>query len=135
MPRPGVNFERELQSEKIALPATLKANEKTVRRSFWAKLRKVAGHIPFAEDAAAAWFCARDKSTPTRVRAILLATLAYFVTPADLLPDWLPVLGFTDDASVLMAAIGLVKAHMKPHHREEARRALDLPPGSKDEQN
>jgi len=128
MPRSAAEIESDLQSDKIALPATIAANEQTVRRGFWKKLRKVAGRIPFAEDAAAAWFCARDEKTPTRVRAILLAALAYFVLPVDLLPDWLPVLGFTDDASVLMAAIGLVQAHMQPRHRELARQALDLPP-------
>ena len=133
MPGPDAEIAKELKSDKLALPATIAANEKTVREGFWKKLRKVAGRIPFAEEAAAAWFCTRDVKTPTRVRAILLASLAYFVLPTDLLPDWLVGFGFTDDATVLMAAIGLVRSHMKPRHREQAREALGLPPQQDDQ--
>ncbi len=123
------DLKEELESERLALPATIEANEKIVKEGFWKKLRKVAGRIPFAEDAAAAWYCARDPKTPTRVRAILLASLAYFILPTDFLPDWLLGFGFTDDATVLMAAIGLVRSHIKPQHHVEARKALHLPPG------
>jgi uncharacterized membrane protein YkvA (DUF1232 family) len=118
----------ELESPKFALPAVMARNEKTVRDGFWKKLAKFAGRVPFAEDAAAAWFCARDPKTPTRVKATLLAALAYFVLPTDLIPDFITGLGFTDDATVLMAAIGLVSTHLTPEHRKAARAALHLPP-------
>jgi uncharacterized membrane protein YkvA (DUF1232 family) len=36
----------------------------------------------------------------------------------------MPILGFTDDAAVLAAAIKLVANHIRPEHREAARRAL-----------
>ena len=49
------------------------------------------------------------------------------MTPADL-TDVVAVFGFTDDAAVLMAAIGLVSSHIRPSHRKAARAALDLPP-------
>lgn len=122
------NLEAELESPKVSLPATILRNERTVREGFWRKMARVAGRIPFAEDAAAAWFCARDPATPLRVKATLLAALAYFVLPADVVPDFIAAFGFTDDATVLMAAIGLVSSHMKPAHRADARKALGLPP-------
>lgn len=120
--------EAELQDPKYQLPAVMARNEKTVREGFWKKMARVAGKIPFAEEAAAAWYCARDPETPLRVRATLLAALAYFVMPADFIPDFIAVFGFTDDATVLMAALGLVSSHMRPRHRVAARRALGLPP-------
>jgi uncharacterized membrane protein YkvA (DUF1232 family) len=120
--------ESELLDPKHQLPAVIARNEKTVSDGFWKKLLKVAGRIPFAEEAAAAWFCARDPETPTRARAMLLAALAYFVTPVDLIPDFVAAFGFTDDATVLMAALGLVSSYMKPRHRKAAREALGLPP-------
>ncbi|MDO8837692.1 MAG: YkvA family protein [Parvibaculum sp.] len=110
------------------LPAVIARNEKTVRDGFWRKMARFAGRIPFAEEAGAAWFCARDPKTPLRVKATLLAALAYFVTPVDLIPDVVAAFGFTDDAAVLMAAIGLVSSHILPRHRQAARAALDLPP-------
>jgi uncharacterized membrane protein YkvA (DUF1232 family) len=72
----------------------------------------------------AAYYCALDPATPTRVRATLLAALAYFVMPVDAIPDVLVGIGFSDDATVLLAAIAVVRAHITPGHRDAARRAL-----------
>ena len=94
-------------------------------RRFWRKLKRVAARIPFAEDVVAAYFCALDQSTPAYVRAVLFGAVAYFVLPADMIPDFLAVLGFTDDASVIAAAIAAVGGHLQPEHRERARAALD----------
>ena len=58
------------------------------------------------------------------MKATLVGALAYFVLPIDAIPDVLPVLGFTDDAAVLAAAIKLVASHIRPAHREAARNAL-----------
>ncbi len=125
------DIETELESPALSLPAVIAKNEKTVEEGFWRKMARVAGKIPFAEDAAAAWFCTRDPETPLRVKATLLAALAYFVLPTDIIPDFIAGFGFTDDATVLMAAIGLVSSHLKPEHREAARKALGLPPKEK----
>jgi uncharacterized membrane protein YkvA (DUF1232 family) len=109
------------------LPAVAAQHERTVREGFWKKLLRVAGKIPFAEDAAAAYFCAVDPATPSKVKAVLFAALAYFVMPFDVVPDFIAGLGFTDDAAVLAMAIGLVARHMKPEHMRRARAALGLP--------
>jgi uncharacterized membrane protein YkvA (DUF1232 family) len=95
-----------------------------LRRDFWPKLKRNLARIPFAEDLVAAYFCALDPATPIRAKAILLGALAYFVMPADLVPDFLIALGFVDDAAVLMAAISAIGANLKPHHRERARQVL-----------
>ncbi len=110
----------------VQLPALIAKNGRTVEQGFWAKLLRVAGHIPFAEELAAAYFCAVDPGTPARVKGVLVAALAYFVIPADAIPDFIAGLGFTDDAAVLATAIGLVGAHVKPRHRERARKALGI---------
>lgn len=101
-----------------------KGSAARVREQFWPKMKAVAAKIPFAEDALAAYYCALDRATPLRVRGTLLAALAYFIVPADVLPDVLPALGFTDDAAVLMAAFQMIASHIKPEHREAARAAL-----------
>lgn len=101
-----------------------RANGRKVRDGFWPKFLKVAGHIPFAEDLAAVWYCAKDTQTPFRVRAVLMAALAYFVMPADVIPDIVAVLGFSDDAVVLSTALALVANYVTPRHRAAARRAL-----------
>lgn len=95
-----------------------------VRKSFWRKLKGVAAKLPFAEDLLAAYYCAFDKHTPRHVQITLIGALAYFVLPFDFVPDMLPVLGFTDDAAILAAAIRMVSSHITPEHREAAHAAL-----------
>ncbi|MBV8977002.1 MAG: DUF1232 domain-containing protein [Alphaproteobacteria bacterium] len=112
----------------VQLPATIAQNARIVEEGFWKKLLRVAGRIPFAEDAAAAYFCAADPATPSRVKGVLFAALAYFVLPFDVIPDFIAGLGFTDDAAVLALALGLVARHIKPGHSAKAREALGLPP-------
>ena len=82
-------------------------NEERVRRDFWRKAARVAAKLPFAEDLLAAYYCAFDQTTPFQVRAALVGALAYFVLPFDFVPDVLPLLGFTDDAAVLLTALRL----------------------------
>ena len=95
-----------------------------LKHNFWRRLKRVAASIPFAEELLAAYYCAFDKDTPLRVKATLLAAIAYFILPIDAIPDVLPVIGFTDDAAVLATAINLVASHIRPAHREAARDAL-----------
>ncbi len=95
-----------------------------VLRDFWNKARRVAARLPFAEDLLTAYYCAFDEATPLQVKAALVGALAYFLMPLDLRPDFLPLLGFTDDAAVLFGVLRLVAGHVRPEHREAARAAL-----------
>ncbi|HWA31618.1 MAG TPA: YkvA family protein [Rhizomicrobium sp.] len=108
------------------LPAVIARNERIVEKSFWQKLLKIAGQIPFAEDLAAAYYCATDPATPNKVKGVLFAALAYFVMPIDAIPDFITGLGFTDDAAVLAMAIGIVSRHITDKHRARARSALGI---------
>ena len=105
--------------------AAFAERERKVRRDFWAKLKRFAGMVPFVEDLVAAYYCALDPATPMRVRGMLLAALAYFIMPADIIPDLIAGLGFADDAALLTAVIGMVATHITPTHRAAAARALD----------
>lgn len=114
-----------LHPSRALAPYAVRLNSRLVRTGFWPKLRRLARHIPFAEDGTALFYCALDPETPVRTKAMLLAALAYFVMPVDFIPDWLPGLGYTDDAAVIAAAIGLAGAAIKPRHRDAARARLD----------
>ncbi len=111
--------------EGEVLPPEAEAERETfVRNSFWDKLKRVVPKIPFAESAVAAFYCATDPATPMRVKLTLMGALAYFILPIDVVPDFLPLVGFGDDAAVLALAIKLVGDQIKPEHRERARETL-----------
>jgi len=103
---------------------TNRERETRVRATFWKTLRRAGRLIPFSEDLVAAYFCALDEKTPSRVRGILLAALAYFVLPLDFIPDIILGVGFGDDIAVLMTAITALRAHLTPAHYAAARAAL-----------
>lgn len=109
------------------LPMAVEETKRVSRQQLVPKLLKVAGRIPFADDLASAWYCAQDPDTPMKVKLTLLAAIGYFVMPADLVPDVIAGLGFTDDATVLMTALSVVGGQIKPVHQRAARRLLRLP--------
>lgn len=118
--------------EKVLLPVPVEEatrREEKVRAKLWPKLRAVAATIPFAEDVAAAYYCATDTKTPLKVRATLMAALAYFILPLDAIPDLLAFVGFSDDLAVLTAAITLIGANMTDEHRAKARQTLGVDDG------
>lgn len=95
-----------------------------VAKEFWPKLRSVFHRLPFLDNLLAAYYCATDKNAPLQVRAVLMGALAYFILPIDILPDFILALGFTDDATVLLAAIKTVRDNITPEHRAKAARTL-----------
>ena len=98
--------------------------ETRVRRGFFGTLKRAARYIPFSQDVVASYHCALDPRTPASSRGILLAALAYFVLPFDVVPDFIVGLGFTDDAAVLLAALTAVRSNIRPEHYEKARETL-----------
>ena len=120
--------EREWLADEVHLPVVIAHNESYVRERFWTKLRRFIGKIPFSEDLVASYYCAIDRGTPMRVRAVLFAAIAYFILPDDLVPDFIPGIGYLDDATVIGTAVAMVGKHITERHRARARATL-LKPG------
>lgn len=118
---PGIPLGRE----RALTPYAMRVNERRVARGFWPKIRKVAAHVPFASEALAVWFCAKDDETPVAAKGMMFAALAYFVMPVDAIPDFIAGIGYTDDAAVFVAVLSIVGKHLKPRHREAAKAAVE----------
>ncbi|MEC5399836.1 YkvA family protein [Uliginosibacterium sp. H1] len=54
------------------------------------------------------WFAARDPRTPWFVRLLALCVAAYALSPIDLVPDFIPVLGYLDDLILIPLGLALV---------------------------
>jgi len=71
------------------------------------------------------WGLARDRRTPLHLKVLLGAGLAYLVTPIDLIPDALPIIGQADDLTVLLLVLDLFIANapddVRREHLERAR--------------
>jgi len=113
-----------LDPKKALVPAVVRVNETRVKRGFWPKITRTAARIPFADQALAAWYAARDPETPMAAKGMIFAGLAYFVMPIDAIPDIFAGIGFTDDAAVITALLATIGANIKRRHRDQAEDAV-----------
>ena len=74
-------------------------------------------------DAHAMWLAARDPRTPWHARAFGLLVASYALSPIDLIPDFIPILGVVDDAIIIPAGIWLFLKMLPPDLFEEHRAA------------
>ena len=66
-----------------------------------------------------------DGETPAQVRLTMLAALTYLLVPLDLIPDFIPAAGFSDDLVAITALLGLCTRHLTPTIRGRAQSRLD----------
>ncbi|MEO8275013.1 MAG: YkvA family protein [Thermoanaerobaculia bacterium] len=82
-------------------------------------------------DAVTVYFAARDPRTPWFARALATFVAAYALSPIDLIPDFIPVLGYLDDLVIVPLGLLLVLRWIPPEvlatSREKAAAALDRP--------
>jgi len=72
------------------------------------------------------YYCLKDPETPRWPKVLFLGALAYFVSPIDIIPDFL-VAGIcsVDDVLLLVIALGAISHYVKPKHIEQALALLD----------
>lgn len=76
-------------------------------------------------DAHAAWLAARDRRCPWYARAVGLLITAYALSPIDLIPDFIPVLGLLDDAILIPAGLWLFRRLLPQGLFDECRAAAE----------
>jgi len=95
-------------------------NERLVKESFKSKVKANLAKIPFLRDAVEMYFFAIDKESPLGPKLVAFGALAYFISPFDAIPDFIPITGFTDDAAVIATALMTLKSHITEEHKQQA---------------
>ncbi|MEC5320861.1 YkvA family protein [Brenneria populi subsp. brevivirga] len=98
------------------------------KRTLWlSRLRRWAGGIK--RDTYALWLAARDRRTPWYAKIIAILVVGYAISPIDLIPDFIPVLGYLDDAILvplgIMLAIRLIPKPLLAELRGKAQARID----------
>ena len=98
-------------------------------RSMIAKLKTWARAIK--RDVHALYLAARDPLTPWYAKALALCVVGYALSPIDLIPDFIPVLGYLDDLIIvplgILAVVRIIPPEVMAKHRAAALAAEKLP--------
>ena len=122
---PAVSKDKQEQAEELQR-LTSNYGQEYSDESFWAKVKgyaKAAGGAVL-NPAMVMYYAGMDAATPLWARTTITGALGYFISPIDAIPDFTPVLGYSDDLGVLTAALAVVAAHIKPAHKQRAREKL-----------
>lgn len=77
------------------------------RRSFWKRWIATFNKAQLFRQLTALWFMVREPQAPRAPKLVALLVLAYALSPIDLIPDFIPVLGLLDDLILLPLGVAL----------------------------
>ena len=103
---------------------------------FWNKITSVlksAGLVTLYK-ALQLYYVLKESSCPAHIKAAILAALGYFILPIDVVPDFIPGVGFGDDLVAITAALVIAQAYVDEEVKRKARDKLDdlFGPGTSD---
>lgn len=90
--------------------------------AFWRVVKKVGAKVAYP--ALLLLYTLKSPNVPFKVKAEIIGALGYLILPFDLIPDWLPVVGYTDDLAALLAVVKLVSAYITPEIKAAANAKL-----------
>lgn len=105
--------------------STMKNDPEFNEQRFWTKINgsaKRAG-IGVIEIGVKLFYTMRDSDTPAWAKTAIAGALIYFITPIDLLPDFIPG-GYVDDMGTLLAAFSSIRKHVKEEHQKKAKEKI-----------
>ncbi len=89
---------------------------------FWGKAQKYASKVGMegTRQALRLYYALRNPEMPARTKTMIYGALGYFISPLDLIPDFIPAVGFTDDIWALAAAIAVAATYITDDVKKQA---------------
>lgn len=96
------------------------------KTGFWQKLGRRGGALGrgVLEKALYLFYAVQNPDTPAWARRVIYGALGYFILPLDAIPDLAPLVGYTDDLSVMAAALATVTYYITPQVKDQAHARL-----------
>lgn len=95
--------------------------------SFWEKIKGVlkSAGLEIIYKALQLYYAMQNSNCPMYIKAAIITALGYFISPIDLIPDFIPVVGFTDDLAAVGAALVMAQAYVDESVKRQARNKID----------
>ncbi len=93
---------------------------------FWTKVFNSfhKKRISILETVLALYYSYKDDETPKWAKRVIVGALGYWIFPLDVLPDFLPGIGYSDDIATIFAAISVIALHIKSSHKTRAKEKI-----------
>ena len=113
--------------EKAPIPLENNYEKHYSESSFWDKIKSVAVKAGYEliNKALQLYYAMQSPSMPAKDKAIVIAVLGYFILPVDVVPDFIPALGFADDLAALAWALKTISNNITPEVKEKAQQSSD----------
>ena len=94
---------------------------------FWKKVKHLAAQVgaKVLYPALQLYYVLQSNNVPVKAKTLIIGALGYLILPADLVPDFIPALGFTDDLTALLLALRAVNKHLTPEINARAKEQTD----------
>ena len=95
--------------------------------SFWNKVLSMAkkAGLKVIYIALLLYYTLKSRNVSNKDKAIICGALGYFIFPIDIIPDYIPFIGYTDDMTVLLYAYRKIKSNIDENIREKAKYKLN----------
>ena len=117
-----------MSNEKLEVETLEKGNytEKYSESGLFDKIRntiKSAG-LKLIYEALLLYYVTENPNCPMKVKAAIFAALGYFITPIDIIPDFTPFAGYSDDAGAIALALCLAQIYIDAEVKRKARNKI-----------
>ena len=94
---------------------------------FWDKIKGVlkSAGLVLIYKALQLYYVMKKPECPMHIKAAIVAALGYFILPIDLIPDVIPVVGYSDDLAAVVAALAMAQIYVDEDVEKKARNAID----------
>lgn len=72
------------------------------------------------------FYTLQQPETPRKAKSVIIGALGYFIFPMDLIPDFIPIAGFSDDLTALAGALVMVAMHVNEDTKRKAKDRLRI---------
>lgn len=117
-----VSSKQRSVQESEETPDTSEHSQHYSEIGFWDKIKKFATNIGSKGIyfALILYYVMIDEETPMNQKGIILGALGYLISPLDLVPDLVPIIGFSDDIAAMTAALKMIWASVRQVHLQRA---------------
>lgn len=121
-------MKKNFSNNELMVAVAAAAEKQTVdESSLFTKIRRCAGRAgrKVLRLVLLLWYTFTAETTPFEHKVLIISALAYFILPLDLIPDSIPVVGFSDDLAALAAVERAVSSNITPEIRRRAENKLN----------